>query len=64
LTTYDSRNGEVVLLAIVEELENIVTNNNAGLAAEYVLGAHVCGVSLDDSFENLCLRVSMLKVRC
>lgn len=50
---YNSWDSELVLLSIVEELEDIVSNNNTGLAAEDVGGTHDCG----------CMRVLRLFVR-
>ena len=38
--TYDGGDGEVVLLGILEETEDIVADDNAGLAGENVLDTH------------------------
>lgn len=43
VNTHDSWDGELMLLSIVEELEHIVADNDAGLAGENILGAHNCG---------------------
>jgi hypothetical protein len=44
VNTYDGRNGILVLLGVVEELEDIIANDDTGLAGEYVLGTHDCGL--------------------
>ena len=39
---YNGWNGKVVLLSVVKQLEDVVTVDDAGLAAENVGGTH-CG---------------------
>ena len=39
-TTYDGREGEFVLLGVFEETEDIVANDDTGLAGENVLDTH------------------------
>lgn len=41
--TYDGWNGIVVLLCVVEELQDIITSDDSGLAGENVLASHDCG---------------------
>lgn len=41
--TYDCWNGIVVLLCVVEELQDIITSDDSGLASENVLASHDCG---------------------
>lgn len=50
---YNSWDSKLVLLSVVEELEDIVSNNNTGLAAENVESTHNCS----------CMRVLWLFVR-
>ena len=38
--TYDGRDSELVLLSIVEELQDIVTDDNTALAGENVFSTH------------------------
>jgi hypothetical protein len=38
--TYDGRDSELVLLSIVEELQDIVTDDNTALAGENIFGTH------------------------
>ncbi len=45
LDTYNSWDGELVLLSIVEELEDIVANDDTSLAAQNVLDTHACDCS-------------------
>jgi len=43
IETYNGRDSELVLLSIVEELQDIVTDDNTALAGENVFGTHcVC----------------------
>lgn len=44
--TYDGWDGKVVLLGVVEELEDIITNDDTGLASEDVLATHLCSNGL------------------
>jgi hypothetical protein len=44
--TYDSRDGEIVLLSVIEELQHIVTDNDTGLAGENILDTHDCCLDL------------------
>ena len=39
---YDSWNGKVFLLGILEQVQNIITSDDAGLAGQNVLHTHVC----------------------
>ena len=39
--TYNSGNGKALLLGIFEKVEDVIANNDAGLAGEYVFGTHV-----------------------
>lgn len=39
--TYNGGNCEVVLLSIVEELEDIISDDDSGLSAENVKGTHI-----------------------
>lgn len=38
---YDGRDGKALLLGVVEELEDIISNNDTGLAGENVLATHI-----------------------
>lgn len=38
--TYDGGDGKLVLLSVLEELEDVIAVDDAGLAAENVLGTH------------------------
>ena len=40
MLTYDGRDGKVILLRILEETEDIIANDDAGLAGENVLDTH------------------------
>jgi len=42
LVTYNGRDSKVVLLCVIKELEDIVTNDDSGLASEDVLSTHNC----------------------
>lgn len=42
MATYDGRNSEIVLLGVVEELQDIVTDNDTALAGENILDTHDC----------------------
>lgn len=42
--TYDGWYSEFVFLAIVEELQDIISNDDSGLAAENVLDTHDCNL--------------------
>lgn len=42
LSTYNGRDGEVVLLSILEEAEHVVTDDDTGLAGQLVEDTH-CG---------------------
>lgn len=42
LKTHNSGDGEFVLLGVVEEFEDIITDDNTGLAAEDILNTHIC----------------------
>ncbi len=42
MTTYDSGDGELVLLSVVEKLQHIVTDYDTALAGENVLDTHDC----------------------
>lgn len=48
IRTHDGRNGKAVLLSVLEETEDIVTDNDAGLAAKLLKDTHyeVCTKSL------------------
>lgn len=43
---YDGWDGVVVLLCVVEELQDIISSDDSGLAGENVLAAHDCGCDL------------------
>ena len=40
ICTYNSRNGEALLLCILEKLEDVVSHNDTRLTCEYVFGTH------------------------
>ena len=42
--THDGGDGKVVLLSVVEKLQDIIANDDTGLAGEDVLATHVCEV--------------------
>lgn len=60
---YDGGDSEIVLLRILEETEDIIADDNAGLARENVLDTHFPIVeSAFDSFESkLCVGPESLK---
>lgn len=41
IKTYNSWNSELVLLSVVEELQDIVSDNDTGLAGQDILGTHI-----------------------
>lgn len=41
--THDGGDGKLVLLSVVEKLQDIIANDDTGLAGEDVLATHVCG---------------------
>lgn len=43
---YDGWDGVVVLLCVVEELQDIISSDDSGLAGENVLAAHDCGCGM------------------
>lgn len=43
---YDRWDGVVVLLCVVEELQDIISSDDSGLAGENVLAAHDCGCDM------------------
>ncbi len=40
MVTYDGGDGEVVLLSVIEQLQDIITNNDTALTGENVLDTH------------------------
>jgi hypothetical protein len=46
MQTYDGRNSEAVLLGIVEELEDVITDDDTFLARENVCGTHCCSLEV------------------
>lgn len=44
MNTHDGGDGKVVLLSVVEKLQDIIANDDTGLAGEDVLATHVCEV--------------------
>lgn len=42
--TYNGGDGKLVLLSVVEKLQDIIANDDTGLAGEDVLATHVCRV--------------------
>lgn len=42
--TYDGGDGKLVLTSVLEQTENIVADNDAGLAGQNILDAHFCCV--------------------
>ena len=46
LQAYDGRNSEAVLLGIVEELEDVITDDDTGLARENVFDTHCCNLEV------------------
>ena len=42
--TYNSGDGELVLLSIIEELQDIISDDDTGLACENILDTHDCGL--------------------
>ena len=42
--TYNGGDGELLLTGVLEESEDIVANDNAGLAAQNIGNTHDCGV--------------------
>jgi hypothetical protein len=42
--THNGWNGEFLLLSIVKELEDIISNDNTALSAEDVYGTHDCNL--------------------
>lgn len=42
--TYNGGDGELLLAGVLEQSENIVTNNNTRLSAQNIGGTHDCGI--------------------
>jgi hypothetical protein len=40
MVTYDGGDGKLMLLSVVEQLQDIITNNDTALAGENVLDTH------------------------
>ena len=43
-STYDGRNGKLLLASVLEESEHIIADDDTSLAAQNVLGTHDCGL--------------------
>ena len=46
-STYDSWDGELVLLSVLEESKDVVADDDAGLSGENILGTHSCDCWID-----------------
>lgn len=48
--SYDRWNCKFMLLAVVEELQNIITDNDTRFATQHISGAHRCDCSSESDF--------------